>query len=138
MKDFSGNSRFLYLKNTCDSIDISKALSVIDKEIIDSKKLNFVSSNIILEFFNTPKENSFLESSVNIGRSITGFEQQVFDKLNYKDYSNQSSTSIAVKMGDSWDDFFQNAKDLIPNGIDKWSLIITEDFSEVTISFFTV
>jgi hypothetical protein len=133
--NFTENIRFLYEKQSCHALDISHALGVIDKQIIDSKKLNFKSSNIFLEFFVHPSASGFESSDVNIGRHITGFEQQVFDELSYKDYTAISEKYESVELGESWIIFFDSLKLAIPNSVEKWRLSISEDFSDVTVSF---
>lgn len=131
----SENLRFLYLKQSANEIDISKALGLVDKEIIDSKKLNFYSSIINLEFFDHPTSSSFEQSDVNIGRFITGFEQSVFEKLSFKDYAQVSDIQLDVSLGDDWQGFFEELKSKIPTSLKKWKLMISEDFSDVKISF---
>jgi hypothetical protein len=132
---FTENIRFLFDKQTCNALDISKALGRIDQQIINSKKLNFKSSNIFLEFFVHPSSEKFENSDVNIGRHITGFEQQVFDELNFKDYTAIAEKMEDVELGESWNAFFDSLKIAIPEVIEKWRLCISEDFRSVTVSF---
>jgi len=132
---FLGNTRFLFLKQSCNLIDISKALGVIDKRILNSKNLNFSSSDIILEFSENPTNEGFLNSSVNIGRLITGFEQQVFDELSFKDNTVRGINSTAMAFSDSWNLFFEKAQVIIPKSVKVWTVNVSEDFSSLTIDY---
>jgi hypothetical protein len=135
MIDFIGNRRFLFLEQKISELDISKAVSKIDPLIIDSAKLDFDSSDIVLEFRDNPRVDDFKEKTVLIGRLITGYEQSAFDQLSYRDYAEKQIHEFVIDPSEDWDKFFTAILLIVPKEIMAWKLRIDDSVTKLKVQF---
>jgi hypothetical protein len=135
MIDFIGNRRFLFLEQKISELDISKAVSKIDPLIIDSAKLDFDSSDIILEFRDNPRVDDFKEKTVLIGRLITGYEQSAFEQASYRDYAEKQIHEFVIAPSEDWDKFFTAILLVVPKEIVAWKLRIDDSVTKLKVQF---
>ncbi len=133
--EFLGNQRFLFVEQRVSDLDIAKALARIDPLIIDSAKLDFDSSDIILEFRDNPRVHGFAQKSVLIGRLITGFEQSIFEKLSYRDYTESNFTEHTIAAGEDWNELFTSLLLIVPKESQAWKLRIDDSVSQIIVQF---
>jgi hypothetical protein len=135
MIDFIGNRRFLFVEQAISELDISKAVAEIDPLIIDSAKLEFDSSDIILEFRDNPRIEDFQDKKVLIGRLITGYEQSVFERVSYRDYAEKKVHEYVIAPSEDWNQFFTALLVVIPKEVLAWKLRIDDSVSKLKVQF---
>lgn len=129
---YKPNSRYLYVEQVVDQLDIALGLSKLDKLVFDSTKLQLANHEIILEFNSIPQDPDFKETKLRIGREILGYDSSVFSQFSYKDLSQRDVKEVKIELHTQWDQLFEEAKEHVYVK-SYWRLLITDDFSSATI-----
>jgi hypothetical protein len=127
-----GNSRMLFLEELVSQIDIARAIAPIDLQIFDSAKIQLAGHEIIIDFEQNPTQDNFMQSKVRIGREILGFDSQVFSQFQYQDFDKRKVKVFPIHLHSDWNQFFEEAKSFVFS-VDKWRLVIQDDFSSAQI-----
>ena len=126
------NSRFLYQSQKVEAIDVSGAISVIDEYIHHSNQLSLAKDKIIIEFSKNPKDTDFPSSTVLVGRSVVGYDEEVFSQILYKDYKRYNVIQTSIKLYSDWHKVYEEA--VLYIGDKKiWMLILEDNFSSAQI-----
>lgn len=134
------NSRFLFLEQKLEDLDVASAIGKLDSVIHHSTQIQLAFDNILLEFSSDPRSGGFKGSTVLIGREILGHDSETLAMFKYKDYKRREVNFFVLNIDASdirdWNKLFGVIGDSLPDSDScAWIMSIKDDFSQIEIQF---